>query len=286
MTNSVNKSLLSPKAIRRTKSVLSYIIKLLLGIIFVSPLIIGLLFSIHTEKELSQIPLYLFPKVATLENYAKVFTDVPIFRYLWNSLVTCVVAIGCQVLFGSLAAYGFVFFNFKGKKFFWALILATMMIPGEVVVITNYVTVQQLKLVNTYAGLFITSLISGTSIFMMRQYYMQLPKDFREAAILDGCGELQFMLKICVPLSVPTIAALAIYQFIHIYNAYFWPLLVTNKDVWRTVQVGISYLVTGDVEEYGKVIAAAMVAMFPSVVAYIFGQDYIIKGMVSGGVKG
>ncbi|MPN48728.1 L-arabinose transport system permease protein AraQ [bioreactor metagenome] len=89
-----------------------------------------------------------------------------------------------------------------------------------------------------------------------------------------------------MPLSVPTISALAIYQFVHIYNAYFWPLLVTNKDVWRTVQVGVSYLVTGDVEEYGKVIAAAMVAMTPAVIAFIFGQDYIIKGMVSGGIKG
>ena len=115
---------------------------------------------------------------------------------------------------------------------------------------------------------------------------MQLPKDFKEAATLDGCGDIGFLLKIAMPLSVSTISALAIYQFIRIYNAFFWPLLVTNKDIWRTVQIGVAYLVYGDVEEYGKVIAAAMVAMAPAVITFILGQDYIVKGMVSSGIKG
>lgn len=271
---------------KNTKIIVSYSVKLLIGLAFISPLIVGLMFSIHTETELSQLPLRLFPKVPTLENYAKVFTAVPIFHYLKNSLIVCGVAIVSQIILASLAAYGFVFFDFPLKNLFWTTILATMMIPGEVVIITNYVTIQNMGLINSYSGLFITALISGTSIFLMRQYYKQLPKDFKEAATLDGCGDIGFLFKIAMPLSIPTISALAIYQFVHIYNAYFWPLLVTNKDVWRTVQVGVSYLVTGDVEEYGKVIAAAMVAMTPAVAAFIFGQDYIIKGMVSGGVKG
>ncbi len=268
------------------KKSFSFSIKMVVGIIFIFPLIVGLSFALHTEQELSRLPLKLFTPNPTLENFAKVFTDVPIFHYLKNTLITCLVAITAQIVFASLAAYGFVFFKFPLKNFFWTLILATMMVPGEVVIITNYVTIQNMHLVNTYPGLFLTSLISGTSIFMMRQYYMQLPKDFKEAAILDGCGDIQFLVRIAVPLSIPTISALAIYQFVHIYNAYFWPLLVTNKDSWRTIQVGIAYLVTGDVEEYGKVLAAAMVAMLPTVLAYIFGQDYIIKGMVSGGIKG
>lgn len=272
--------------IKKTKQQVSFWGKLILGIIFIFPLIVGFLFSIQPEAELSRIPLYLFTSNPTLENYKLVFTDVPIFHYLFNTLIVCVVAISAQVLFSTLAAYAFVYFKFPLKGFFWTIIISTMMVPGEVVVITNYITIQNLNLVNTYPGLFLTSLISGTSIFMMRQYYMQLPKDFKEAAILDGCGDVQFLVKIAMPLSIPTISALAIYQFVHIYNAYFWPLLVTNKDKWRTIQVGISYLVTGDVEEYGKVLAAAMVALFPTIVAFIFGQDYIIKGMVSGGIKG
>lgn len=264
----------------------SFIIKLAIGLAFSAPLIIGVMFSIHSEKELAQMPLYLFPKVPTFENYIRVFTSVPILHYLKNSLIVCVVAILGQVVFGSFAAYGFVFFEFPFKRTLWILVLSTMMIPGEVVIITNYVTIQNLGLVNSYPGLFLTSLISGTSIFMMRQYFMQLPKDFKEAATIDGCGDIKFLFMIATPLAIPTISALAIYQFVRIYNMYFWPLLVTNKDIWRTVQVGVSYLVTGDVEEYGKVIAAAMVAMGPAVLAFIFGQDYIIKGMVAGGIKG
>lgn len=278
--------MISTRTKKNILRIVSYVVKLLIALAFISPLIIGVMFSIHSETELSQLPLHLFPKVPTLENYVKVFTAVKIFHYLKNSIIVCVVAIVSQVLFSSFAAYGFVFFNFPLKNFLWAVILGTMIIPGEVVIITNYVTIQNLGLVNSYAGLFLTSLISGTSIFMMRQYYKQLPKDFKEAATLDGCGDIGFLFRIAMPLSVPTISALAIYQFVHIYNAYFWPLLVTNKDVWRTVQVGVSYLVTGDVEEYGKVIAAAMVAMTPAIIAFIFGQDYIIKGMVSGGIKG
>ena len=162
----------------------------------------------------------------------------------------------------------------------------TMMIPGEVVVITNYVTIQNWGLINTFLGLIITNLISGTAIFMMRQYYLTLPRDFKEAATIDGCGDMGFLFRVATPLSIPTISALAIYLFVSIYNAFFWPLLVTNKDAMRTVQIGISFLVTSDIISYGQILAGAVVAIVPSVIAYVFGQDYIIKGMTAGGVKG
>ena len=160
------------------------------------------------------------------------------------------------------------------------------MIPGEVVVITNFVTVQNLGLTNTYLGLIITSLVGGTSIFMMRQYFLTLSKDFKEAATLDGCGDIGFLFRIALPLSLPTLSSLAVYLFVSIYNAYFWPLLVTTKSTMRTVQVGVAQLVAGDVVDYSQILASAMIAIIPTVIAYIFGQDYIIKGMTAGGVKG
>ena len=231
-------------------------------------------------------PLRLFTTDPTLENFMEVFRKVPLLLYLKNSVIVCFFAIVGQVVFSSLAAYAFVYFDFRFKKTLWTLVLMTMMIPGEVVVITNYVTVQNLGLINTYLGLIITNLISGTAIFMMRQYYMTLSKDFKEAATIDGCGDMGFLFRIATPLSLPTISALAIYLFVGIYNAFFWPLLVTNKDTMRTVQIGISFLVTSDIISYGQILAGAVVAIIPSVIAYIFGQDYIIKGMTAGGVKG
>ena len=264
----------------------SYALKVLIGLLFISPMIIGLLFSFQSDSQLGAAPLRLITENPTIENYIEVFRKVPLLHYLKNTAVVCVVAICAQIVFSSLAAYGFVYFDFPLKKQLWTLILMTMMVPGEVVVITNYVTAQNLHLINTYAGLFITSMISGTAIFMMRQYYMQLPKDFKEAAVLDGCGDIGFLFRVATPLSIPTISALAVYLFVHIYNAYFWPLLVTNKDTMRTIQIGISFLVTGDIISYGQILAGAMVAILPSVIAYIFGQDYIIKGMTAGGIKG
>ena len=276
----------SAKKIRKLKSGGSFLLKVILGIAFISPLIIGLAFSVQTEEALVTYPLRLFTDNPTIANYAEVFRKVPLLHYLKNSVIVCFFAILGQVIFSSLAAYAFVFFDFRFKKTLWTLVLMTMMIPGEVVVITNFVTVQNLNLTNTYLGLMITSLIGGTSIFMMRQYYMTLPKDYREAAELDGCGDINFLFRIATPLAIPTISSLAIYLFVSIYNAYFWPVLVTTKMDMRTVQVGVAYLVTADVVQYSQIMASAIVAIVPTVIAYIFGQDYIIKGMTAGGVKG
>lgn len=278
--------MMTGKKKRQLRGGASYALKVLIGLLFISPMIIGLLFSFQSDSQLGAAPLRLITENPTIENYIEVFRKVPLLHYLKNTAVVCVVAICAQIVFSSLAAYAFVYFDFPLKKQLWTLILMTMMVPGEVVVITNYVTAQNLHLINTYAGLFITSMISGTAIFMMRQYYMQLPKDFKEAAVLDGCGDIGFLFRVATPLSIPTISALAVYLFVHIYNAYFWPLLVTTKATMRTVQVGVAQLVAGDVVDYSQILASAMIAIIPTVVAYIFGQDYIIKGMTAGGVKG
>lgn len=160
------------------------------------------------------------------------------------------------------------------------------MVPGEVVVVTNYLTIQNMGLTNSYAGLVLPSLISGTAIFLMRQYFLALPKEYKEAATIDGCGEIGYLFRVAMPLAVPTFASLAIYLFVQIYNQFFWPLLVTHENAMRTIQIGIAFLVTGDVISFGQILAGAMIAILPSVLVYILGQDYIIQGMTAGGIKG
>jgi len=278
--------MMTAKQQKKVKSNTSFIIKVILGIIFIAPLIIGVAFSIQTEETLVTYPLKLIAENPTIQNYVEVFRKVPLLAYLKNSVIVCACAIIGQVVFSSLAAYAFVYFEFPLKKLLFTLVLATMMIPGEVVVITNYVTIQNMGLINTYMALILPSLVSGTSIFLMRQYYLTLPKDFKEAATLDGCSDMGFLFRIATPLSIPTISSLAVYLFVQIYNQFFWPLLVTNKDTMRTIQIGISFLTTSDIISYGQILAGAVVAIVPSVVVYIFGQDYIIKGMTAGGVKG
>lgn len=120
----------------------------------------------------------------------------------------------------------------------------------------------------------------------MRQYFLALPKEYKEAATIDGCGEIGYLFRVAMPLAVPTFASLAIYLFVQIYNQFFWPLLVTHENAMRTIQIGIAFLVTGDVISFGQILAGAMIAILPSVLVYILGQDYIIQGMTAGGIKG
>ena len=126
----------------------------------------------------------------TLENYQAVFAKVPLLLYLKNSVIVCVIAILAQVIFATLAAYAFACFEFPFKKLLFSLVLATTMVPGEVVVVTNYLTIQKMGLTNSYAGLVLPFLISGTDIFLMRQYFLALPKEYKEATQIDGCGEI------------------------------------------------------------------------------------------------
>jgi sn-glycerol 3-phosphate transport system permease protein len=271
---------------KKTAECLRFAGKVLLGLLFVSPIIFCILFSFQPNSEVGSAPLHLLTAHPTLDNYIEVLRSIPVSRYLLNTLLMCVICIFFQTIFASFAAYAFAFFDFKGKNFLFTIILTTMMIPGDVVIITNYVTIQNLGMVDTISGLVITGLVTGTSIFMMRQYYMTLPKDLKEAATIDGCGDMRFLFSIAMPLSVPTAAALAINSFIHVYNSYFWPLLVTSSKTMRTVQIGMADLITGDSLNYGNVLAGAVLCMIPPMVAFIIGQDYIIKGMTAGAVKG
>lgn len=165
---------------KRAAEAAGFTVKLALGLVFISPLIIGLFFSFQTEQELMSYPLHLLPQHFTLENYQAVFAKVPLLLYLKNSVIVCVIAIFAQVIFATLAAYAFACFEFPFKKLLFSLVLATTMVPGEVVVVTNYLTIQNMGLTNSYAGLVLPSLISGTAIFLMRQSY---------AAVFSGAAK-------------------------------------------------------------------------------------------------
>lgn len=261
--------------------------RLLLGIMFIAPILMGLLFSFLPNDMLDGLPsLSEYFEYFTFENYVWVFENIPILRYVSNSLIVCVIVIVAQVIISSLAAYAFSFFNFKGKDLLFQLILIAMMIPGQVTTIANFLLVQDMGMLNNYIGLCIPYMIGGSAIFLMRQFYMTIPKELKEASMIDGCGDMRFLFKIAVPLSTPTIAALAIHLFIDVYNLYLWPILIGRDQDMYTIQVGMSMLVHTDATQYGRVLAGAMISIFIPVVTFLIGQDYLIKGMTAGAVKG
>ena len=263
------------------------VLKVLLGLIFISPVLVGFLFSFVPNELLHGLPTLsqVFGNL-TLENYKWVLGYVPVFRYLLNTLIVCAATVASSTILSCMAGYAFACFDFKAKAFLFNLILVAMMIPADVTVITNYLNVQKWGMVNTYPGLFITMMVGGTAIFMMRQYFLQLPKDIKEAAIMDGCGHMRFLLQIGVPMAIPTISALAITEFIGVYNRYFWPMLIAQKKEMQTIQIGMAMLVDVETANYGNILAGAMICIIAPVIVFLICEDHIIKGMTAGAVKG
>lgn len=272
---------------KKASTVIPYLIKVLVGVLFISPIIICLCYSFKSNGDAMTSSLKtLWPKNPTLENFRYVLVNVRIQKYLTNTFIQCFSIIAAQLLFCSMAAYAVVFYNFRLKKVFWTLILMTVMIPGDVIVISNYIQMQHWHLTNTHLGMALPYLVGGMGIFLMRQFYLTIPKELAEAAEIDGCSRLGFFWRMAVPLSVPSMASLAIYEFIAIYNRYFWPLLVVDKDRMRTIQLGMAYLEGGENGKISYILAGAAFCILPAVIVFIFGQNYLVKGMTAGAVKG
>lgn len=263
------------------------VLKTLLGICFIFPVLLAFFFSFLPNNKLLGLPtLQTFFDYFTFENYKWVFQNIPILKYVSNSLQMCLIVIVAQSVLACLAAYAFAFFKFKGKDTLFQIILVAMMVPGEVCTICNFLTVRDMGLVNTMTGLTIVSLVSCNSIFMMRQSYLGLPGELREAALIDGCGELRYMVQFAIPLSVPTIASLAITTFISVFNSYLWPLLVSRTPSKYTVQIGMALLVDHETPTYGRQLAGATLCMIIPVIFFIIFQSYMVKGLTKGAVKG
>ncbi|WP_040210131.1 carbohydrate ABC transporter permease [Clostridium polynesiense] len=272
--------------ISRNKKIALFFVSVILGIIIIFPILYALSISFMDQGEIFQYPPKIFPGSFRLDNYRKVLSTAPIFKFIINSLiVSSAVTLG-QIITASLAAYAFAFYDFKGKKAIFIAILATMMIPGEAIIIANYLSIASWNWIDSYQGLIVPYLTSAMGIFMMRQYYLTIPKELREASIIDGCSSFKFLTKIVIPLSRPIVGALGIYVFLMTWNQYMWPLLVTNGPHKRTVQIGISMLQFAEAQSYGIIMAGIVMILIPSIFIFIAGQEQLIKGMTSGAVKG
>lgn len=279
----MNARALRKKRIRKTVLVC---VNILFALFMLFPLLYSVSVSIMPGDELFTMDLNILPSNPTFENYVRAFTQVPLVRFILNSfLVAGCITIG-QIITCSLAAFAFSFLEFKGKNFLFMLMMATMMVPGEAVIISNYLTVSSMGILDTYIVLILPSLTSAMGIFLFRQFYMTFPISLYESAKLDGCGNLRFIVKILIPLTKSAIGAMAVYTFINAWNMYMWPLLVTGSEEMRTVQIGISMLNSVDAQSITLMMAGVVAIIIPSMVIFIVGQKQLISGMFSGAVKG
>lgn len=271
---------------RRTRTALRLGANVVFAIIVLLPLLYAISIALMPSSELFTTELNLFPKHPTLRNFSEALTTVPLLRFIVNSfLVAGTITFG-QIVSCSLAAFAFSFLEFPGRGILFALVMATMMVPGEATIISNYLTVAGWGMLDSYPVLIIPYLTSAMGIFLFRQFYMSFPKSLYESAKLDGCSNLRFIAKILIPLTKSAIGAMAVYTFINAWNMYMWPLLVTGSNRMRTVQIGISMLDSVDSQSITLMIAGVVMIIIPSISIFIIGQKQLIRGMFSGAVKG
>lgn len=257
-----------------------------LGILILIPIIYCCFVSFMEPTQIQTIPPTFFPKVWTLENYDTVMKTTTIGRFMLNSLILAGGSSIIRIITASLAAFAFSFFRFKGKNVLFMLCLGTVMIPSDVVLVTNYHTISKAGLVNTYLGMMSVFCVAAMNIFMMRQNFLTFSKSLQEAAYVDGCSNFQFFWKILMPTSMSVLTAVFISSFISTWNTYLWPMLVTNKPSMRTVQLGVTMLNYEDGNVYGPVMAASMMVLVPTVMVFLVFRKKIVSGIMGGSVKG
>lgn len=262
------------------------VIAIILGVIIIFPLIYCFLSSFKTPSEFLNPKL--FPSsFLYLDNFKNALERGNLLRYTLNSFVIAFVGTAVRMVLSILAAYAFTFYDFKGKNFFFFLILGTMMIPGDVLLVTNYLTVSKMHLLNTYLGVMIVSFVSASQMFMLRQRFKTIPKDMREASSMDGYGDLWFIWKVLLPLSKPVVTTLFVQSFINLWNAYLWPLIVTaSSPEMRTVMVGITRLNSWEDENYQLVMAGVCISLIPSLILFIVMRRNMKKGGLDGSLVG
>jgi sn-glycerol 3-phosphate transport system permease protein len=250
------------------------------------PLLLALSYSFMTEAQIATFPPPVIPSQPTLHNYEQVLATIPIGRYLLNSFIVSTLVVIGQLITASLAAYAFVFLVFKGRTLLFFAYLSTLMIPWEATIIPNYMTVRSLGWLDTYQGLAVPFMATAFGTFLLRQAFLQVPRELWDAARIDGASSFRFLREVVIPISRPVLGTVAIYGFLSTYNQYFWPLLVTNETLMRTTQVGIAQLRFEETLRWGLVMAGVIMVAMPTLALLVLGQRQLIRGLTAGAVKG
>lgn len=271
---------------RRLLTILAYVVMIIAALIVLYPIYSAINISLLKDTEVAVYPPRLYPSSLNMLNFQRALEQAPLPRYLLNSIIQSSLVMLGQLITASLAAYAFAFLNFKGRNFFFLVFMATMMIPWEATIIPNYLTIKQLGWTDTFQGLAVPFLATGFGTFLLRQFFLKIPHDLYDAAVIDGCSSFRFLTTIVVPLARPALGTLAVYSFLQTYNQYLWPLLITNQESMRTVQIGIALLQDEERLMFNVVLAGVVIILIPTFLLFIFSNRQLIRGLTAGAVKG
>jgi len=278
----------SKKRRKRIADFFVYILLILVGILLLLPLVWMVSTSLKPMTEIVQVPPSLFPEEFQWENYLEAMDAFPFVRYAANTLfITVLVVIG-NVISNSFIAYGFAKIDFPGKSALFALVLATMMIPSFVTMIPQYVLFAQIGWVGTYLPLIVPSFFgSAFNIFLMRQFYLSINKEFSEVAMIDGASHLYIWSRIMLPLTKPALITIGIQSFNLAWNDFLGPLLYIQDEEMYTLQIGLQVFQNQSGTQWNYLMAASTLVLLPTILLFFFAQDYFIEGLdLTSGTKG
>ncbi|WP_050615484.1 carbohydrate ABC transporter permease [Bacillus testis] len=268
-------------ALRKT---VIYLLLIICAIFVMFPVFYALSISFMNSGEVLQGKL--LPGSLSLENYSKAFEKVPLLRYLINSLIVSLIVMAGQVALSSLAAFAFVFIPFRGRNAIFFLFVATMMVPWESTMVPNFQTIQALGWTNSYLGLTLPFFTLAFGTFLLRQNFKTIPHELYEASQVAGIGRFRFFWNVVLPVSKTSIATLGVYGFLTTWNMYLWPLLVTNTEQARTVQIGIKQMQSNEIaSDWGVVMAAVILIVLPTLILLFAGQKQLQEGLTQGAIK-
>jgi len=273
---------------RRRNDLFMHAFLLFVGLLVCAPVIIAILTSFKVPSDVFNFPPQLIPETWTLQNYATAWNSTPLGRMLFNSFVQTGIITLFSVAFSIPAAYAFAMMRFPGRDFLFYLVVGSLMIPFELVFIPNFLLVSGWGWTNTFQGLTVPFLASAFGIFLLRQFFMALPQDLHDAAKVDGASNLRFMWQILIPLSRGAIGAFAIFAFLSAWNQFLWPLIITDSETMRTTQIGIRFFLFDQERgsDWGAIMAAAVIVMIPTLVAFLVAQKQLVRGIAMSGLKG
>lgn len=242
--------------------------------------------SFCPPEKLSVFPPIFIHRAYTFRNYSQLFFNAPIVRWILNSVFICAAITLGQLLFDSMAGYAFARKKFPGRQLFFWLIIATMMVPVQILIVPLYIMMVKLRLVDTLWAAILPGLAGPFGIFFMRQYMTTIPTALEEAARIDGCNEFQIFVRVILPISAPALGVLAIFLFISNWNSFLWPLLVLNSADTYTLTVGLATLQDKQALDYGLLMAGAVIASLPMFAVFLLFQNLFIRGIRMGALKG
>ncbi|MEM7125805.1 MAG: carbohydrate ABC transporter permease [Chloroflexota bacterium] len=261
---------------------------LVLGLMIALPIFIAFFTSFKLPQHVTSFPPSVWPSVWTLENYVTAWNSTPFGRFLVNSLVQSGLITLGQIIFSILAAYAFAILIFPGRDLLFYIVLGSLMVPFELTFIPNFILVSEWNMANSYQGLIVPFIASAFGVFMLRQFFLTVPKELHDASKIDGAGNWRYLWQIMVPLSKASIGAFAIFAFLNAWNQYLWPLVITKDFEMRTLQIGIRFFMSNleRGQEWGPVMAGSMIALTPALIAFLIAQKQLVQGIAMTGLKG